>query len=97
MLKTLDASITIRLSGTAKKEFEDICNKLGMAISSSINAFVNKVISLKALPFSINGYKRERKLFVAEVKFDISNENWKRIDEEFAEMFDKDDEYELFN
>lgn len=74
MLKTLDASITIRLNGTVKKEFEDICNKLGMAISSAINVFVDKVISLKGLPFSINDYKRERKLFVSEIKFDISDE-----------------------
>ena len=95
--KTLDASITIRLDSTAKKEFEDVCDKLGLTVSSAINAFIDKVINLKALPFAINGYKRKRKLFVAEGKFDISDEDWKRMDEEFADMFDEDDEYELFN
>ena len=95
--KTLDASITIRLDSTSKKEFEDVCDKLGLTVSSAINAFIDKVINLKALPFAINGYKRKRKLFVAEGKFDISDEDWKRMDEEFADMFDEDDEYELFN
>ena len=95
--KTLDASITVRLDGVAKKEFEEICDKMGMTVSSAINAFVEKVINLKALPFSINGYKRKRKLFVAEGKFNISDKTWKRMDEEIAEMFDEDDENELFN
>ena len=95
--KALDASITIRLDRAAKKEFEEICEKMGMTVSSAINAFIDKVINLKALPFAINGYKRKRKLFVAEGKFNISDEDWKQMDEEFAEMFDGDDEDELFN
>ena len=88
---TLDASITIRLDGTSKKEFEEICDKMGMTVSFAINAFINKVINLKALPFSINGYKRKRKLFVAEGKFNISDEYWKQMDDEIIEMFEEDD------
>ena len=87
--KALDSSITIRLDGARKKEFEEICNGMGMTISSAVNAFVDKVINLKALPFAINGYKRKRKLFVAEGKFDISDEDWALMDKEIEEMFDE--------
>ena len=37
--KALDASITIRLDRAAKKEFEEICEKMGMTVSSAINAW----------------------------------------------------------
>lgn len=66
---------------------------MSMTISSAINSFIDKVISLKALPFTINGYKRKMKLFVAERKFYISDEDWEQMDKEFTEMFDEDDEY----
>ena len=97
--RTLNSSITVRVDDTAKKEFEEICNKMGMTVSQAINAFVEKVINLKALPFSINGYKRKRKLFIAEGKFkDISEEDWKRMDKEILEMFEvSDEENEYFN
>lgn len=90
--KALDSSITIRLDGAKKKEFEEICSGMGMTISSAVNAFVDKVINLKALPFAINGYKRKRKLFVAEGKYNISDEDWDFMDKDFEEMFD-DNEY----
>lgn len=90
----LDASITIRLDGTSKKEFEEICDKMGMTVSFAINAFINKVINLKALPFSINGYKRKRKLFVAEGKFDISDDIL--LNDDISELFESEDENEHF-
>ena len=89
--KALNSSITVRVDENVKKEFEEICGKMGMTVSSTINAFIEKVINLKALPFAINGYKRKRKLFIAEGKLNISDEDWKHMDEELAEMFDEDD------
>ena len=70
-----------------------------MTVSSAVNAFIEKVINLKALPFTINGYKRKRKLFIAEGKFnDVSDEEWQKMDDEIIEMFESsDDENEYFN
>ena len=50
---------------------------MGMTVSSAVNAFIEKVINLKTLPFTINGYKRKRKHFIAEgkIKFDVSGED----------------------
>lgn len=93
--KVLDASITVRLDGVAKKEFEKVCDKMGITVSSAINAFVEKVINLKALPFSINGYKRKRKLFVAEGKFDISDDIL--LNDDISELFEGEEENEYFS
>lgn len=93
--KSLDASITVRLDSNAKKEFEEVCNEMGMTISSAINAFVDKVINLKALPFSINGYKRKRKLFVAEGKFDISDDIL--LNDDISELFESEKDNEYFS
>lgn len=87
--RTLNSSITVRVDDTAKKEFEEICNKMGMTVSQAVNAFVEKVINLKALPFSINGYKRKRKLFIAEGKFKISDDIL--LNDDISELFESED------
>lgn len=87
--RTLNSSITVRVDDAAKKEFEEICNKMGMTVSQAINAFVEKVINLKALPFSINGYTRKRKLFIAEGKFKISDDIL--LNDDISELFESED------
>lgn len=93
--KALDASITVRVSGPKKKEFEEICENMGITVSTAINAFVEKVINLKALPFAINGYKRKRKLFIAEGKYDISDDIL--LNDDISELFESEDNNEYFN
>lgn len=87
--KALRSSITVRIDDASKKEFEEICSKMGMTVSSAINAFVEKVINLKALPFSINGYKRKRKLFVAEGKYNISDDVL--LNDDISELFESEE------
>ena len=86
--KVLNSSITVRIDDNAKKEFEEICNKMGLTVSQAINAFVEKVNNLKALPFSINGYKRKRKLFIAEGKFKISDDIL--LNDDISELFESE-------
>ncbi len=93
--QALDASITIRVNSKKKKELEDICNKLDMTVSSAFNAFVDKVINLKALPFVTNNYKRKRKLFVAEGQYDISDDVL--FNDDISELFESEDNNEHFN
>ena len=62
---------------------------MGMTVSQAVNAFVEKVINLKALPFSINGYKRKRKLFIAEGKFKISDDIL--LNDDISELFESED------
>lgn len=84
--KTLDASITVRVDDLTKSQFEDICSSMGITVSSAISAFINKVINIKGMPFAINTVKRERKLGVANGKYDIPDDI-NALDDEIAEMF----------
>lgn len=84
--KALDASITIRLDGLKKKKFEKVCDSIGMTISSAVNAFVDKAINLKALPFSINGHVRKRKLFPADNRYNISDDIL--LNDDISELFE---------
>ena len=90
--KALDASITVRIDGNTKKEFEEVCDKMGMTVSYAINAFIDKVINIKALPFSLDGYKRKRKLFVAEGKYNISDDIL--FSDDISELFENEDNNE---
>ena len=92
--KALNSSITVRIDDASKKEFEEICAKMGMTVSSAVHAFVEKVINLKALPFAVNGYKRKRNLFIAEGKYDISDDVL--MSDDISELFESEDDDELF-
>ena len=84
--KTLDSSITIRVDDITKSQFEDICSSMGITVSSAILAFITKVVNIKGMPFAINAVKRERKLGVANGKYNIPDDI-NTLDDEIAEMF----------
>ena len=86
--KTLDSSITIRVDDATKLQFEEICKNMGLTVSSAISAFIAKVVNIKGMPFTMNGVKRERKLGIAEGKYDISDDAIRALDDEILEMFD---------
>ena len=85
----------MRVSDIKKREFEEICESMGMTVSTAINAFVEKVINLKALPFTTNNYKRKRKLFIAEGKYNISDEVL--FNDDISELFEDEGSDEYFN
>ena len=86
--KTLDSSITVRVDDATKLQFEEICKNMGLTVSSAISAFIAKVLSVKGMPFAVNGVKRERKLGIAEGKYDIQDDIIHALDDEILEMFD---------
>ena len=84
--KRLNGSITVRVDREAKEKFEEICSDMHMTISDAINAFINKVNYVRAMPFAINGVKRKRKLGIAEGKYKIPDDI-NIYDDEIVEMF----------
>ena len=45
--------ISIRIDEDLKNEFEDICTKMGLSMSSAINIFAKTVVREKRVPFEI--------------------------------------------
>lgn len=47
-------AMTVRLDSQMKAQFESLCEQFGMSVNTAINIFVNKVVSSKSIPFTIN-------------------------------------------
>lgn len=48
------ALINFRIDENAKKQMEQICNELGLTMSTAFNIFVKKVIREKRIPFDVS-------------------------------------------
>jgi len=46
--------INFRIDETTKKQMEQICNELGMTLSTAFNIFAKKVIREKRIPFDVS-------------------------------------------
>ena len=47
------ATITIRVEPTLKKNFDALCEEFGLSVSSAINIFMKAVVREKKIPFEI--------------------------------------------
>ncbi len=46
--------VNFRIDETTKKQMEQICNELGITMSTAFNMFAKKVIREKRIPFEIS-------------------------------------------
>lgn len=82
-------NISIRIDENLKKQFDNICNELGLTMSSLINVFVRKVVREKTVPFalSINDYNKETQEAIEEVENGIGlSKVYKNLDELFEDL-----------
>lgn len=47
------ATYSIRLDKEKKAEFDKICEKLGLSVSSAFSTFVNKTVEKKGIPYEL--------------------------------------------
>ena len=84
--KRLDGSITIRIDNSTKEKFEKVCEGMGLSISSAISSFVNKVVNVGGIPFSLTTQGKERMLGVANGKYDIDYKEFDKLDDDIISM-----------
>ncbi len=46
--------INFRIDESTKKQLEQVCNELGMTMSTALNIFIKKVIREKRIPFDVS-------------------------------------------
>lgn len=88
------SNICIRMDEDLKKQFDFLCNELGLTMSTAINIFVKKFVREQALPFalSINDYNEETRKAIEDVENGIGlSKNFKSVDELFEDMELADD------
>lgn len=63
-------NISIRIDESIKKQFDSLCNELGLSMSSLINVFIKKAIREQGVPFSvsINDYNEETRKTIEETE-----------------------------
>ena len=47
------ATFSVRMDKKLKNQFSDICNSIGMNMSTAINIFANAVVDTKKIPFEV--------------------------------------------
>jgi DNA-damage-inducible protein J len=47
-------SVNIRMDETVKRQFDDVCNDLGLNMSSAFNVFAKTVVRQKRIPFELS-------------------------------------------
>ncbi len=88
------SNICIRMDEDLKKQFDFLCNELGLTMSTAINIFVKKFVREQALPFalSINDYNEETRKAIEDVENGIGlSRTFKSVDELFEDMELTDD------
>ena len=63
-------NINIRIDEDLKKQFEFICNELGMTMTTAMNIFAKAFVRYKGMPFaiSINDYNDETRKAIEDVE-----------------------------
>lgn len=69
-------NINIRLDEDLKKEFNLLCDDLGMNVTTAINIFIKRAVRDWGIPFEIKGQKPSKEVFLKAL------ENAEECDEE---------------
>ena len=62
------STISFRINDSTKKEFEDICEKLGMNPSAVLTIFIKRVCGVQRIPFDISDYNNDIQRTLDDVK-----------------------------
>ena len=68
--------INFRIDETTKKQMEQICNELGITMSTAFNIFAKKMIREKRIPFDVSIYP-----FYSESNMKAIDESIKQLEE----------------
>lgn len=88
------ANLNIRLDEDLKKEFNLLCDDLGMNVTTAINIFIKKAVKTWSIPFELKGEKPSRELFLKTLNSfpECDEEESKEIMEALNNMTDEDKE-----
>ena len=53
--------MTVRMDSQLKKQFNELCNEIGMSVNTAINIFANAVVKTRSIPFKVSAYTEEDK------------------------------------
>ncbi len=48
-----DSTVTVRMDAALKRKADQICNEMGLSISSAITIFIKRLVNDRAIPFQV--------------------------------------------
>lgn len=90
-------NICIRIDENIKKQFDSLCNELGLTMSTAINIFVRRVIREQRIPFalSLNDYNEETRKAIEDAENGIGlSKAYTNVDEMMNDLL-KEEEDEI--
>ena len=52
-------SMTVRLDSQLKKQFNELCNEIGMSVNTAINVFVKAALKTRGIPFEVKATPKD--------------------------------------
>jgi len=89
------SNISIRIDENLKKQFDKLCDELGITMSSLINVFIKKTVREQGLPFalSISDYNSETQKAIEDTENGIGLHGpFNTVEEMMKSMLEDDDE-----
>lgn len=84
------STMSFRINDSTKKEFEDICEKLGMNPSTALTIFIKKMCREQRIPFDVSVYNSDTLRILDDVK---NERNLSKVFNNTEDLFnDLDDE-----
>lgn len=62
------AQMSFRINEQTKKEFEELCDQLGMTPTTALTIFIKKMCREQSIPFEVSLYNHETKTAMNESK-----------------------------
>lgn len=82
-------NISIRIDENLKQQFDNLCDELGLTMSSLINVFIKKTVREQGLPFalSISDYNKETQKAIEEAEKGIGlSKTYDNMEELFKDL-----------
>ena len=76
------AVFSVRMEKTLKDKFADICDSIGMNMSTAINIFANAVVDKRKIPFEVEAPANDNIKFIETInamRNEVKNNNFKEL------------------
>lgn len=89
------ATINVRINEEDKKQFDSLCNELGMNMSTAFNIFIKTMLREQGLPFEITTKKLNKETLLAmeeakRIASDTNVKSYKNAKEAFTDILGED-------
>lgn len=86
------ATISVRIDDDLKKETEEICNELGLNMTTAVTIFLKKLCREQRIPFEVSMYNKNTTQALENALHGVNlSKGFENVDELFEDLNDEED------